>query len=125
MNKKRYTPDIPHKDADNPIKINDTFSDNFIEYESDSEKDKSISIKNYLDKIREYLRKVIDDKRKTGERKIQLVIKINFISSKNFNDVRDMYSKSDNAEIMMGFDTDEIIEKLFDSILQRYQKGLE
>ena len=68
---------------------------------------------------------MIDDKRKRGERKIQLVIKINFISSKNFNDVREMYSKSDNAEIMMGFDTDEIIEKLFDSISQRYQKGLE
>ena len=36
-----------------------------------------------------------------------------------------MHSKSDNVEIMMGFDTNEIIEKLFDSILQRYLKGLE
>ena len=35
-----------------------------------------------------------------------------------------MHSKSDNIEIMMGSETDEIIENLFDSFLQRYQKGL-
>ena len=68
---------------------------------------------------------MINDKKKSGEWKIQLVIKINFISSKNFIDVRDVHSKSDNVEIMMGVDTNEIIEELFDSILQRYQKELE
>ena len=68
---------------------------------------------------------MIKDKRKKGEWKIQLIMKINFISSKNFNDTRDIYSKSDNAEIMMGNDTNEIIKKLFNSLLQRYQKGLE
>ena len=68
---------------------------------------------------------MINDKRAKGEWKIQLIIKINFISSKNFNDVRDLHSKSDNVEIMMCADTNEIIEKLFDSILQRYQKGVE
>ena len=68
---------------------------------------------------------MINDKRAKGEWKIQLIIKINFISSKNFKDVRDLYSKSDNVEIMMCADTNEIIEKLFDSILQRYQKGVE
>ena len=36
-----------------------------------------------------------------------------------------MHSKSDNVEIMIGNETDEIIEKLFDSLLQNYQKGLE
>ena len=71
------------------------------------------------------MRKLIDDKRKKGEWKIQLVLKIKFISSKNFNETRDMYSKSDNFEIMMGVDTYEIIKNLFNSILQRYQKGLQ
>ena len=51
-------------------------------------------------------------------------MKINFISSKNFNETRDMYTKSDNFEIMMGVDTNEIIKNHFNSILQRYQKGL-
>ena len=34
-------------------------------------------------------------------------------------------TKSDNVEIMMGCETDEIIEELFKSLLQRYQDGLE
>ena len=36
-----------------------------------------------------------------------------------------MYSKSDNFEIMIGADINEIIKNLFNSILRRYQKGLE
>ena len=36
-----------------------------------------------------------------------------------------MCTKSNNIEIMMGNETDEIIEKLFESLLQNYQKDLE
>ena len=36
-----------------------------------------------------------------------------------------MHSKSDNVEIMIGSETNEIIEELFESLLQRYQDGLE
>ena len=63
---------------------------------------------------------LINNKKKNEEWKIQLIIKINFVSSKKFSEV-----KSHNAEIMMGIDTNEIIEKLFDYMLERYQKGLE
>ena len=35
-----------------------------------------------------------------------------------------MYIPSDNTEVMIGIEKDEIIEKLFDSLLQRYQRGL-
>ena len=51
-------------------------------------------------------------------------MKINFISSRNFIESRDMYSKSDNFEIMMGDNTNEMIKNLFNSILRRYQGGL-
>ena len=71
------------------------------------------------------MRKLINDKKKSGEWKIQLIMTIIFIFSKNFNETRDMYNKSDNFEIMMGADTNEIIKNLFNSILQRYQKGLQ
>ena len=71
------------------------------------------------------MRKLINDKKKSGEWKIQLIMKINFISSKFSNETRDMYSKSDNFEVMMGVDTNEIIKNLFNSILQRYQKVLQ
>ena len=116
---------ITKKNVYKPIKISGAFSDNFVEYKSGSEKDKSISIASYLNKIREHLRKLIDDKRKKGEGKIQLVLKINFISSKDFNETRDMCSKSDNIEIMVGVDNNEIIKNLFNSTLQRYQKSLQ
>ena len=36
-----------------------------------------------------------------------------------------MRTKSNNVEIMMGIEADEIIEDLFASLLQRYQEGLE
>ena len=50
---------------------------------------------------------------------------INFISSKDFDETRTMHAKSNNVEIMMGRETDEIIKELFKSFLQRYQEGLE
>ena len=51
---------------------------------------------------------------------------INFISSKaDSNETRTMHAKSDNIEIMIGSETDEIIEEPFKSLLQKYQEGLE
>ena len=50
---------------------------------------------------------------------------INFISHKNSNETRTMHTESDNKEIMMSSETDEIIEELFKSLLQRYQEELE
>ena len=50
---------------------------------------------------------------------------INFISSKDSDDTCNMHAKRDNVEIMMGSKTNEIIEEIFKSFLQRYQEGLE
>ena len=53
-------------------------------------------------------------------------ITINFISLKPGSDeTRIMHTRSDNEEIMNGSDTDEVIEELFKSFLQRYQEGLQ
>ena len=68
---------------------------------------------------------MIDSKKKSGEWKIQLNMKINFIYSRNFIESRDMYSKSNNIEIMMGGNTNEIIKNLFNSLLRTYHKGLQ
>ena len=58
--------------------------------------------------------------------KIQLTIAINRVPSKPGSDeTRIMHTKSYNVEIMMGSQTDEIIEGLFRSLLQRYQERLE
>ena len=68
--------------------------------------------------------KVIDYKTQ-GEWKIQLTMIVNFISSKDSDEICTMHTKSNNIEIMMGSETDEIIKELFESLLQRYQEGLE
>ena len=70
------------------------------------------------------IRPIIADKRTQGECKIQLTIAINFISSKDTDEMPTVHSKSDNIEIMLGNETDENIEELFDSLLQKYQKRL-
>ena len=59
-----------------------------------------------------------------GEWKIQVSMTINFISAKDSDEIRNMHTKSNNIEIMMGNETDEIIEELFESLLQKYQEGL-
>ena len=50
---------------------------------------------------------------------------INLISPKYSDETRTMHTKSNNVEIMIGSETDEIIEHLFESFLQKYQQGLE
>ena len=36
-----------------------------------------------------------------------------------------MHTKSDNIEITLGNETDEIVKNLFESLFQKYQEGLE
>ena len=51
----------------------------------------------YLNKIRPYLKGVINNLKKSGPWKIQLTITINFVSSEDDNDEESvMHSKSDN-----------------------------
>ena len=68
---------------------------------------------------------VFDFETQYGEWKIQLTMSINFISSKDSDETRNMHTKSNNIEIMMGSETDDIIDELFESLLQKYQEGLE
>ena len=79
----------------------------------------------YLEKIRPYLRDMTNDLKKSGEWKTQQMIRTDFMLLENIGEKRMMHFKSDDRKIMTGFDTHEIIEKLFDSVLQRYQEGLE
>ena len=66
---------------------------------------------------------IIDHKAKR-ERKIQLTMQITFISQKDSEETRTMYTNSRNIEIMEGGKTDESIKELFESLLQNYQKNL-
>ena len=61
----------------------------------------------------------------SNEWKIQLTMSINFISSKDSGETQTMHTKSNNVEIMIGSETNEIIMELFKSFFQKYQEGLE
>ena len=68
---------------------------------------------------------MIDGHKTKREWKIQFTLAVNFISSKDFNEVWTMYLKRNNTEIMIAYETDKIIEEPFKSFLQKYKKGLE
>ena len=61
-----------------------------------------------------------DHKAQFGEWKIQLPVSIKFISSKDSNETCIRHTWSDNIEIMIGLETDDIIDELV-----KYQEGLE
>ena len=68
---------------------------------------------------------MINDLKNQVEWKIQLTMAINFMSFKDSKETLTIHTKSNNIEIMVGSETDEIIKELFEPLLQRYQKGLE
>ena len=45
---------------------------------------------------------------------------INFMSSKDSDEIRTMHSKSNNIKLIIGNKTSKIIEELFESLLQKY-----
>ena len=65
---------------------------------------------------------MINDHKTRREWKIQLTMRINFISLKDFKETCTMDTKSRNIEIMMGNETDDIIEELYKSLQQILKK---
>lgn len=49
---------------------------------------------------------------------------MNFLFTAGFVQIRQIHSKSDNSEIINEFGTDEITEKRFELLVQRYQLDL-
>ena len=69
---------------------------------------------------------IINDHKTQSEWKIQLTMAISLVSSKPYSDeTRTMCTQSNNVEIIMGSETDEIIKGLFETLSERYQEGLE
>ena len=88
--------------------------------------EKKLSIGEYLNKIRPYLKDVINNLKKSDAWEIQLTMAINVISSKNDNNQeRLMHSKRDNIEIKINHEADEVIKEFFESLKNRYQNNLQ
>ena len=96
-----------------PVSIANFWSNHYIEYELN------------LNKIRPYLKGILNNLKISDTWKIQLTIAINFISSKDNDEECVMHSKSDNIEIIIKDRPDGIIRELFKPIQNRYQNNLE
>ena len=87
-----------------PTLVKTGYNSNYIQYESKG--DKILTVKEYLGLIEPYLANMINDYKSKGETRI-------------------MHTNSDNTEIMIGSDTNEVIKELFKLFLQRYQESLQ
>ena len=56
--------------------------------------------------------------------KIQIDVRVNFISSREAGETRTIYMWSNNVGIMQGIDTNDIINELLGSLLHDYQEKL-
>ena len=104
------------KDNFKPCKCTSSFNSNYVEYRGDGHEDKNLSIKEYLDEMRPYFSDIINEPKNKNKWKIQVNMSINFISLKDSNEVRTMYTKSDNVDIMTGVDTNDVVEELFKKV---------
>ena len=57
--------------------------------------------------------------------KISFTMLINFTSSKDSEEIRTLHAKSNNIEIMMGSETDDIIKEIFEKNKKKHQGELE
>ena len=84
-----------------------------MEYESKGYWNKMLSVEEYFNKIRLYLKDIINEIEieKSDTQKIQLAIATNLVSFKDNDEECVMHSKSGNIEIMINDKTDEVIEE--------------
>ena len=116
---------INEEDYYESINIKHAFDDNYIAYESRRDKYNNLSLEEYLNMTIPYLRDMIDNYKTLGEWKIQLIMRIIFVSSLDINEIHIMHTKSDNIELMSGTETNNVVNELFKSFPGRYQEGLE
>ena len=73
-----------------------------------------------------YLSDLINDhktiRNESNEWKIQINMHVNFVSSNDTGEIRTIFVWSDNEEITLGNETDDIIKGLLNSCLNNYQK---
>ena len=89
-----------------PVLIRSSFKNNYEYYEIRGDKDKKLSIKQYLYVVMPGLADLINKKKNDRvECKIELNIGVNFISTNDSGEIRTFYVRSDNDEIRSGNET--------------------
>ena len=106
-----------------PTAVAQAFDGSYVKYVING--DKTSSIRQYFNKIIYYLHKLINDYKQKGEWKVQLSIQVIFSSITDDNKTDIMHAKSDNIEILKGYSTSDITDRLYNTLINRYQEGLE
>ena len=117
--------EVNEEDYYEPKQIRNAFDVSYTLYQSRGDKDNMLAIYEYFDKTIPYLKDMIDDYKSKGEWKIQLVMRVIFVSFIDKNETQVMHTKIDYVKIMNGTDTNEAINELIKSFTKRYQEGLE
>ena len=106
-------------------RLSNFWNNNYIRYESNSDKNRTLSLDEYLDKFNFYFRNMIINLQNSDTQKIQLIIAINFISSKDSEEERVMHSSSDNIKFTTYSNANDVIENLFKSLPSKHHDGQE
>ena len=73
-----------HEEEENyykPVRVSNFWNNNYFQYESNSDRNKTLPVEEYLNKIRQSLKDIINILKKSDTWKIQLTIANDFISS--------------------------------------------
>ena len=117
--------ELNEEDYYEPKEIKSAFDGSYMLYESRGDRDAKLALYEYFEKIIPYLKDMINNYKSKGEWKIQITMRIIFVSFRDNNETQAMHTKSDNIEILNGVDTSDIINELIDSFMKSYQEGLE
>ena len=94
------------------MKVGSSWIKNFIEYESNGDRNENLSVKECFNKIKLYLRDIMIDLQKSGTWKVQLTIAINLISSKDVDEDRLVFIN--NKEFIIYDNANDTVHKLLE-----------
>ena len=117
--------ELNEEDYYKPTEVKRAFDGSYRLYESKGDNDSKLNINKYFDKIKPYLEDMIVNQKAKGEWKIQLSMRVIFVSFTDASETREMFTKSDNILIMNGNETEDIINELINTFNRRYKEELE
>ena len=86
-----------------PQKRKSAVDDNYIEYKSNGDRDKTLSIEEYFNMTKPYLSNIINDY--IDEWKIQLTMETSFFSNKDSSKTYTTHIHNKNSSIFIGYET--------------------
>ena len=93
-----------------PKIVSSLWNNNYFEYENNGDENRNLSLDEYLNQIKPYLRNIIIDLHNSDTWKMQLTILINFISSKDVEEELIMHPSIRNVKFTSYNDADEVAD---------------